>query len=457
MRINNDQTAPPAVDGRRALKLGAVLHGVGGAEDSELWRHPEISTTASVSIDWYVRQARQAEDAHFDFVFIVDSQYIDPGYPNHHLNRLEPTTLLAAVAVNTERIGLVATVSTTYSEPWDIARRLASLDLISDGRAAWNIVTSFDPGTAGNFSRDSHGDYATRYRRATESIDVVTGLWDSYEDDAFATDKSSQRFLDPSKLHRLEHVGEFFSVTGPLNVSRSRQGQPVLVQAGTSEQGRELSATKGEVIFSFAKTSDWALDFAADVRERAAAAGRNPQDLLFIPALGVTIRDTDDQARREADRRREDVPLERRLATLSRFFGGHDFTVYDPDQPFPDLAAAVVSSTTAEVITHAREAGLTLRETILLHQDTYAHFSGTAETVAAEIERWYRLGAADGFNLFVSDPEDFRRFRQDVVPSLVRRGIFRENYESDTLRGNLELAVPLNRHAKAVPAEPVRV
>ncbi|MCU1519464.1 MAG: monooxygenase [Pseudarthrobacter sp.] len=431
---------------RRLLKLGAVIHGVGGAEDSELWRHPDIPTTASIDIKWYVKQAREAEEAHFDFVFIVDSQYINHTYPNHHLNRLEPTTLLSAVAVGTERIGLVATVSTTYSEPWDIARRLASLDLISDGRAAWNIVTSFDPGTAGNFSRSSHGDYDTRYRRAAESIHVVKGLWDSYEPGAFSTDKAADRFLDPDKLHRLDHHGEFFSVTGPLNVSSSKQGQPVLVQAGTSEQGRQLSAEQGEVIFSFAKTAEWALKFATDVRERATAAGRDPGDLLFLPALGVTIRGTDAEARRAADRRRENVPLDRRLATLSRFFGGHDFSRYDLDAPFPELGAQSVSSTTAEAVAQARAGGLTLRDTLLTHQDTYAHFSGSPESIGDEIERWYRLGAADGFNLFVSDPEDYRRFRHEVVPLLVKRGIYRAGYASDTLRGNLELPVPANRH-----------
>lgn len=438
---------------RRLLKLGAVIHGVGGAEDSELWRHPDIPTTASIDIKWYAKQAREAEEAHFDFVFIVDSQYINHTYPNHHLNRLEPATLLSAPAVSTERIGLVATVSTTYSEPWDIARRVASLDLISDGRAAWNIVTSFDPGTAGNFSRSGHGDYATRYRRAAESIDVVKGLWDSYEGDAFSTDKAAERFLDPDKLHSLDHEGEFFSVAGPLNISTSKQGQPVLVQAGTSERGRQLSATQGEVIFSFAKAAEWAIDFATDIRKRATAAGRKPQDLLFIPALGVTIRDTDDEARQAAGRRRENVPLDRRLATLSRFFGGHDFSGYDLDAPFPALDAATVSSTTAEAVEQARASGLTLRETLLTHQDTYAHFSGSPESIAEEIERWYRLGAADGFNLFVSDPEDYRRFRHEVVPILVQRGIYRAGYESDTLRGNLQLAVPLNRYTAANTSE----
>lgn len=456
MMTQDRTTAAPAKTGRairRKLKLGAVLHGVGGAENPELWRQHDVPTTASIDIGWYTRQAREAEESHFDFVFIVDSQYINATYPNHHLNRLEPTTLLSAVAVSTQRIGLVATVSTTYTEPWDIARRLASLDLISDGRASWNIVTSFDPGTAGNFSRTNHGDYATRYRRAAESIDVVKGLWDSYEDDAFSTDKATKRFLDPGKLHRLDHNGEFFSVTGPLNVSRSRQGQPVLVQAGTSEQGRQLSATQGEVIFSFAKTAEWALDFANDVRARAAEAGRDPHELLFLPALGVTIRDTNEQARKAADRRREQVPIERRLAALSRFFGGHDFSSYNLDAPFPDLDVHTVSSTTAEVVEHAKAGGLTLRETLLTHQDTYAHFTGTAETIADEIERWYRLGAADGFNLFVSEPEDYRRFRQDVVPELVRRGIYRADYESDTLRGNLELPTPANRYATA-PTQP---
>lgn len=321
----------------RHLVLGAVLIGVGDANGAGLWRHPDVPTTASIDIDWYIKQAREAEEAKFDFVFVVDSQYIDAGFPPHHLNRLEPLTLLSAVAVSTERIGLVATVSTTYSEPWDIARRVASLDLISRGRAAWNIVTSQDPGTAGNFSRSEHGDYATRYRRASESVDVVAGLWHSYEDDAFSTDKSAERFLDPAKQHRLNHVGEFFSVTGPLNVQRSPQGQPVLIQAGTSDDGRNLSAEVAEIVFSFEPTVEAAAQLKADILKRSEKYNRDPDDLLFVPGLSVFIRDTDEEAQQALDAAHDTYPTDRLLSQVKRIFGDRSFADFDLDEPFPDI------------------------------------------------------------------------------------------------------------------------
>lgn len=433
----------------RPLVLGAILIGVGDAGGAHLWRHPDVPTTASVDIDWYIRQAREAEKSHFDFVFVVDSQYIDAGFPPHHLNRLEPLTLLSAVAVSTEHIGVVATVSTTYSEPWDIARRLASLDLISRGRAAWNVVTSQDPGTAGNFSRTEHGDYAARYRRASESVEVVTGLWNSYEDDAFATDKSAERFLDPAKQHRLDHVGDFFSVTGPLNIQRSVQGQPVLIQAGTSDDGRDLSAEVAEVVFSFESTVDAAAELKADILRRAEKFDRNPDEILFVPGLSVVIRDTDAQARQALAESRARVPIERLLAQVQRLFGGRSFAEFPLDGPFPEIDPNTADSLggAAQLADKASLHGWSLRQALHSLIDHWALFVGTPPTIADEIERWYRSGAVDGFNLFVQDPEDWERFRTDVVPILVARGIMRSDYAADTLRGHLGLHVPANRHS----------
>ncbi|MFT4122457.1 MAG: NtaA/DmoA family FMN-dependent monooxygenase [Microbacteriaceae bacterium] len=441
--------APPA---RAQIVLGAVLTGVGGGTDAELWRHPEVPTTASVDIDWYTRQALEAESRGFDFVFIVDSQFIDATFPPHHLNRLEPLTLLAAVAARTSRIGLAATVSTSYSEPWDIARRLASLDVISGGRAAWNIVTSMDARTARNFGRAAHGAPEDRYRRARESIEVVRGLWDSYEDDAFATDKSAERFLDPSKLHALDHEGEHFSVAGPLNIQRSAQGQPVLIQAGTSDAGRELSAAVADLVFSFARSREEAAELARDVTERAAAYGRSRAELLFVPALLTTIADTAAEARELRRRRVEAVPLERRLAPLRRAFDGHEFTEADLDRPLAEVVAGLgagSSSTGRKTIAEAVAAGHTLREHLEDRQDHWAHFVGTAEDVADEIERWVDEGWVDGFNHFVHEPEQWRLFRDRVVPVLVERGRFRGEYAAATLRGHLGLPFVENRHTAA--------
>ncbi len=440
---------------RRKLKLGAVLVGVGDGSTPELWRHPAVPTDASIDIDWYVEQSRQAEQSGFDFVFIVDSQYVEPSFPNHHLNRLEPTTLLSAVAVQTSRVGLIATVSTTYTEPFDVARRVGSLDLISRGRAGWNIVTSQDPGTAGNFGREAHEDYPTRYRRALENVETVTALWDSYEPDAFSTDKTAERFLDPQKQHRIDHTGEFYSVTGPLNLIASRQGRPVLVQAGTSEEGRDLSARVGEIIFNFAPDLEWGVEFARDIRSRLEAYGREGDEVLVIPGLTIVVADTDDEAAALHAARREAVALPPLLFQLGRVFGGHDFTGYPLDAPFPDVDARRESGAlggAAAVKARAVAEGLTLRQTLrTLQRDHWATFVGAPETIAHEIERWYEAGAADGFNLFVQYPEDFARFRAEVLPLLVERGLVRDGfagYEGDTLRANLELEVPANRHAR---------
>lgn len=440
---------------RRRLKLGAVLVGVGDGSTPGLWRHPDVPTDASIDIDWYVRQAKEAEQAGFDFVFIVDSQYIEPSFPNHHLNRLEPTTLLSAVASHTTRIGLIATVSTTYGEPFDIARRLASLDLISRGRAGWNIVTSQDPGTAGNFGREAHEDYPTRYRRALENIETVTALWDSYEPDAFSTDKTSERFLDPEKQHRIEHVGEFYSVTGPLNIIGSRQGHPVLVQAGTSAEGRDLSARVGEIVFNFAPDLGWNREFAEDIHARLAEYDRDPTDVLIVPGLTIVVGDTDDEARDLHAARREAVALAPLLFQLGRAFGGHDFTGYDLDAAFPDVDATRESGAlggAAAIKQRAIDEQLTLRQTLrTLQADHWATFVGSPSTIADEIERWYVAGAADGFNLFVQYPDDWARFRAEVLPLLVERGIYRDGfsgYEGETLRANLELPIPVNRHVR---------
>lgn len=438
---------------RRSLKLGAVLVGVGDGGVPNLWRDPAVPTDASVDLDWYTRQARQAEAAGFDFVFLVDSQYVEPDYPHHHLNRLEPLTLLSALAARTDRIGLVATVSTTYAEPWDIARKVGSLDLISRGRAGWNIVTSIDPGTAGNFGRDAHEDYPTRYRRAQENVEVVTGLWDSYEPDAFSTDRTAPRFLDPAKQHRLDHVGEFYTVGGPLNLVASRQGRPVLVQAGASEPGRELSARVGEVIFNFCRDAAEGKDFADDVRGRLAAYGRSPEEVIILPAASIVIADTDEQAQQIAAERRAGIDLAVPLFQLRRTFGGHDFARYDLDAPFPLVDASTAGgalSGAAAVAQDAVERGLTLREVLLsLIDPHWATFVGSPRTIADELEGWYVAGAADGFNVFVHHPGDFDRFTAEVVPELVARGVVRDGYLGATLRDHLELAVPVNRHLAA--------
>jgi FMN-dependent oxidoreductase (nitrilotriacetate monooxygenase family) len=438
---------------RRTLKLGAVLFGVGGPGQHHTWLSPEIPGNASVDIRWYIERAKQAEAAKFDLVFIVDSQFITKDSPNHYLNRLEPLTLLSAVAVHTTNIGLVGTLTTSYNDPFNVARRLASLDLISGGRAGWNVVATGDGGTAGNYGRAEHYDYATRYGRALEHVRVVQGLWDSYEDDAFPRDKQQQLFFDRSRQHPLNHVGEHFSVVGPLNIERSPQGQPVIFQAGDSEDGRDLGASIGEAIFTFAPTIEEGQAFARDIRARAAAKGRNPQDIMIFPGISPIIADTDELAQAKEAEVLGNKDFNRALAELGRPFGWHDFSQYDLDAPFPELGNIGDRSfkTQAERIKKlAQDNGFTLRQ-VVEHQLRAGRspFVGSPETVANEIERWFLARAFDGINLTVTVPSEFAEFTERVLPILRERGIVRHGYEATTLRGNLGLPIPENRHTVA--------
>ncbi|MCW2498190.1 NtaA/DmoA family FMN-dependent monooxygenase [Jatrophihabitans sp.] len=438
---------------RRTLKLGAILLGVGGPGQHNTWLNPEIAPDSSVDVRWYIARAKEAEAAKFDLVFIVDSQFITPDSPNHYLSRLEPLTLLSAIAVHTDHIGLVGTLTTSYNEPFNLARRLYSLDHISGGRAGWNVVTSGDAGTAGNYSRDEHFDYPTRYGRALESVRVAQGLWDSYEADAFPRDKTTGVFFDRSKQHALNHKGEHFSVVGPLNLERSPQGQPVIFQAGDSEEGRDLGASIGDAIFTHAATLEQAQAFRTELRQRAAQKGRNPEEVLIMPGLFPILADTDEEARAKEAEILGAKSFDKALAELGRPFGWHDFSQHDLDAPFPDVAAEGERSfrTQADAITKlAREQNLTLRQ-VVEHQ-LAAHrspFVGSPLTVANEIERWFNGGGFDGISISVNAPSEFARFTEQVLPILRERGVVRSEYESTTLRGNLGLPIPENRHTAA--------
>lgn len=435
---------------QRQLKLGLVPTGVGGPGDSNRWLDTDIPLDASVNIDWTIDIVRQAEAAKFDLVFIVDSQFITAHSPPHYLNRLEPLTLLSALAVVTKRIGLVGTFTTSYNDPFGLARRLASLDLISKGRAGWNVVTSGDAGTAGNFSLPEHFDYDTRYRRATEFLNVTRGLWSSWEDGALVRDRSTGQFLDADRLHRLDHRGEFFQVVGPLNIQRSPQGEPVIFQAGDSDQGRDLGASIADAIFTHAATIEQGQAFYADLKGRAARLGRNPDQIVVLPGFFVTVGDTDAQAKEiEQQYRSIDQSFEQALAEFGRPFGWHDFRQYDPDAPFP---VAVLEHAKSSFYTQAKKVtdiavaeGLTLRQSVeRVRSGRGSPFVGSAETVANEIQRWFEGRALDGLNVHLSHPAQFTRFVEEVVPILQERRLFRRDYEADTLRGNLGLAIPAN-------------
>ena len=432
---------------KRQLKLGLVPTGVGGPGDSNRWLDTDIPLDASVSIDWYIDIVRQAEAAKFDLVFIVDSQFITPNSPPHYLNRLEPLTLLSALAVATRHIGLVGTLTTSYNDPFNLARRFASLDLISKGRAGWNVVTSGDAGTASNFSLPEHFDYDTRYRRAVEFLEVARGLWSSWEEGALVRDRTTGQFLDPEKLRRLDHSGEFFQVAGPLNIQRSPQGEPVVFQAGDSDQGRDLGATIADAIFTHAATFEQGQAFYADLKGRAARQGRDPDHIVILPGFFVYVGDTDEQAKEiEAHYRTVDQSFDQALAEFGRPFGWHDFRRYDPDAPFPAEALEHAKSsfyTQAKKITDvAVERGYSLREAVeQIRSGRGSPFVGSPETVANEIERWFEGRALDGLNVHLGHPAQFRRFVEQVVPILQDRGLFRRDYEGTTLRANLGLPI----------------
>lgn len=436
---------------KRQLRLGLVPTGVGGPGDSNRWLDTDIPVDASVNIDWTIDIVRQAEAAKFDLVFIVDSQFITPHSPPHYLNRLEPLTLLSALAVATRNIGLVGTLTTSYNDPFNLARRLASLDLISKGRAGWNVVTSGDAGTAGNFSQPEHFDYDTRYRRAEEFLDVARGLWRSYEDGALVRDRATGQFLDADKLHRLDHRGEFFSVVGPLNIQRSPQGEPVIFQAGDSNQGRDLGAGIADAIFTHAASIEQGQAFYADLKGRAARLGRDPDGIVILPGFFIYVGDTDAQAKEiEQQYRRLDQSFDQALAEFGRAFGWHDFRQYDVDAPFPVEALEHAKNsfyTQAKQVTDRAVAeGLTLRQAVERQRaGRGSPFVGSPQTVADEIERWFEGRALDGLNVHLGHPEQFRRFVNEVVPILQDRGLFRRDYEASTLRGNLGLPIPDNR------------
>ncbi|WP_027593408.1 LLM class flavin-dependent oxidoreductase [Pseudomonas sp. LAIL14HWK12:I7] len=431
----------------RKIKLGALTMGCGGPGRHNLWLDPELPADASVNIDWYIDIARQAEAALFDLIFIVDSQYITPGSPSHYLNRLEPLTLLSALAVTTRHIGLVGTLTTSYNEPYNVSRRLASLDLISKGRAGWNVVTSGDAGTAGNYGRDEHYDYDTRYARAEEHVQVVQGLWHSYENGAFPRDRATGQFLDPSKLHALNHKGEHFSVVGPLNIQRSPQGQPVIFQAGDSQQGRDLGAATADVIFTHAASIEQGQTFYRDVKERAARLGRDPEQLLVLPGAEIYVGDTDAHAREiERHYHQQDHSFELALKEFGRNFGWHDFTQYDLDAPFPqeslEHARSSFFTNAKRIADQARAQGFSLRQAVEFgRQLRPGAFVGSAETVAAKMTEWFEARALDGFNIYIGHPGQFRRFTEEVVPLLQARGVYRTAYEGTTLRESLGLSL----------------
>ena len=436
---------------RRMMRIGTFLAGTGSNMAS--WRHPTAVPDAAINLDYYRRLTRKAEEAKLDFAFFGDGLYIsEKSHPNF-LNRFEPLTLLAALAMDTTHIGLAATLSTSYSDPYTVARQFMSIDHISGGRAGWNVVTSPLEGSALNYSKPEHPAHDLRYRMAGEYIDIAKGLWDSWEDDAFIRDQASGEFIDPDKMHRLNHVGEFFSVQGPLNISRSPQGRPVLIQAGSSEAGRGFAATIADAVFTGQSTRADAEAFSEDVKGRAEEAGRDPAEVLILPGCSPVVGRTPEAAEAKYLEIAGLVEINQALNYMGRFFNDLDFTQYDLDAPFPELGDYGRNgweSSTDSIKKTARENELTLREMALRVTTPHHAFIGTAEQVADTMQDWFEAGACDGFMLSGAVlPQGFNDFVDQVLPILKDRGLFRTEYEADTLRGNLGLPIPENRYTAA--------
>ncbi|MEE3005391.1 MAG: LLM class flavin-dependent oxidoreductase [Chloroflexota bacterium] len=435
---------------QRMMRLGAFLAGTGSNMAS--WRHPDAVPDAAINLDYYKQLTRRAEEAKLDFVFFGDGLYIsEKSHPNF-LNRFEPLTLLAALAMDTKQIGLAATLSTSYSEPFTVARQFASIDHISEGRAGWNIVTSPLEGSALNYSKAEHPQHDLRYRMAVEYLEVTKGLWDSWEDDAFVRNKETGQFIDPHKLHRVNHKGEFFSVQGPLTISRSKQGRPILIQAGSSEAGKAFASQVADAVFTGQATIEDAQEFYQDVKSRAVKHGRRSEEILMLPGCNPIVGATREEAEAKYQEISNLVVIDDALNYLGRYFNDIDFTQYDLDEQFPDLgdfARNGWESATDRIKKVSREEGLTLRQMALRSTTPKSPFIGTPEQVADTMQAWFEAGAADGFMMNASVlPQGFNDFVDLVLPVLKDRGLFRTEYEHDTLRGNLGLAKPANRYTR---------
>lgn len=434
---------------RPQLHLGAFMRPV--SIHTGAWRYPGAYPDANFNVRHLKHFAQRLEAAKFDAFFMADhlavlDMPVNALKRSHTVTSFEPFTLLSALAGATTRIGLVATASTTFDEPYHIARRFASLDHISEGRAGWNIVTTANPDAALNFGYDGQMDHDARYVRAREFYDVVTGLWDSFADNAFVRDVDRGIYFDPDRLHVLDHKGANLSVRGPVNIARPVQGWPVIVQAGSSELGRQLAAETAEVVFAAEPTLDLAKRFYADVKGRAKAIGRNPDHLKILPAAFVVVADTIAQAQAQRAHLDSLVHYDSGIGSLNGMLG-YDVSGFDPDGPLPDIPETNASKSARErMVRLARDEKLTIRQ-LAQKAGSYAGlaFVGTPASIADEMERWLGEGS-DGFNvMFPWLPGGLDAFVDGVVPELQRRGLFRTEYEGTTLRDHLGLPRPGNR------------
>lgn len=436
----------------KKIHLGAFMTAPG--QHSYAWRHPDVTPDFGENLEAYVEAALTAERGLFDLMFLADNagvwdRELQSGGKAGTIVHFEPITLLAALAARTTHLGLVATQTTSFSAPYTIARQYASLDHLSGGRAGWNVVTSMNEAEAYNFGLDTHYGHAERYRMAEEFVGVVLGLWDSYEDDTFVRDKESGVFFDPEKVHVLGHQGEFYRVRGPLNVSRSPQGRPVIVQAGSSPAGIALAGRVADVIFTAQNNLDGARAFYARAKEAAAAHGREADSVAVMPGLFPIVGRSQAEAEDTFELLKSLVDLPSAVDNLGSTVGA-DLSPYALDDPMPYLPDSIaLGSRQAVILERAYAEGMTLRELAVSTATTRGHnlVIGTASDIADRMQEWFEAGAADGFNVGPQTlPGGLADFVDLVVPELQRRGLFRTEYEGSTLRDRLGLPRPVNRH-----------
>lgn len=441
----------------RRFRLGAFLQATG--HHVSAWRHPQTQMDAGLNFEHYKRITQTAERGLFDAIFLADSPAVwggDPKtqYRNGKVAHFEPVTLFSALSAVTQHIGFIATASTTYEQPYTLARKFASLDHLSQGRAGWNVVTTGNENAAQNFGLEHHPDHAQRYERAEEFVEVVKGLWDSWEDDAFVRDRASGIYFDADKLHILNHHGPHFSVKGPLNVGRPPQGYPVIVQAGASEAGRDLAARTAEVIFTANQTLADAQEFYADIKQRAVQYGRDPDDIKIMPGAFPIIGRTETEAQEKYEFLASLIHPEVAWDILKPYYKGVDLSAYSLDDLAPELPTDTnTNKSRLKLVRDLAGRGLTLRQLYLALSTARGHRTivGTPETIADQLEEWFVGGAADGFNIMPPIlPTGLEEFVDLVIPILQRRGLFRTEYEGRTLRENLGLRRPANQFAVPV-------
>jgi FMN-dependent oxidoreductase (nitrilotriacetate monooxygenase family) len=436
---------------RRMLHLGAFMRPV--SIHTAWWRYPGAFPDANFNFKHIASFARKLEAGKFDAFFMADHLAL-LNMPMNALMRsatttsFDPLTLLPALAVVTERLGLIATASTTFNDPYHVARKFASLDHLSNGRAGWNLVTTSNPDAALNFGLDEHMEHGERYERGREFYDVVTGLWDSWADDAFIRDVEHNVFFDPARMHVLDHKGEHFKVRGPLNVARPVQGWPVIVQAGASDAGRQIAAETAEMVFAAGGAIEAARDYYADIKARASAYGRNPDHIKILPGALVVVGETVEEAQKKRDLLDSLVHPDSGIGSLSIALGV-DASKFELDAPLPDDIPETNQSKSGRqrVIERARRDNLTVRQLAQIAGGYGgASFTGTPKTIADTMEEWLHTNACDGFNvMFPYVPGGLDDFVDLVVPELQRRGLFRTEYEGTTLRDHLGLPRPKNR------------